>query len=380
MKSQIILVLSVALVTFVLSCSSTKPSGESENSGRPATANEAAAPNSKALDLDDGMSDLSRQISSRMHEGQKQKIAVIEFSELNGTVTDFGRFLSEELITNLVASRKFDVIERQLLNRILAEHKLTITGLIDESTAKQLGKILGADAICSGTVTDLVNAVKVNARLISTETGAIFAVAAVEIRKDEAIESLMNNTNAGRSQRQLSIGNSYDAGQRAQSIFYKEDFSNVPDGMLPENWIGGEKLCVKSDGRKRYLSEFAPANHKVIVNNVRFPENFEMKMVFQFAGNAGGNALYVYVGNIEIMIDVWSKYKMNDSYVDKQTRLYNQIVQAVLRKTGDVFDLIINNEKVLTGRYPNFSSSAGFSLLFHNMQSFRMFEIVGTTL
>jgi len=100
-------------------------------------------------------------------------------------------YLAEELITRLYSTGKFEVIERQLLNKVLNEHKLTFSGLIDASSAQAVGKILGIDAIASGTVTDLGPSVKVNARLISTETGKIFAVASVDIVKDAIVSKLM---------------------------------------------------------------------------------------------------------------------------------------------------------------------------------------------
>ncbi len=83
------------------------------------------------------------------------------------------------------------MIERQLLNRIITEQKLSLTGVIDPSSARQLGKILGVDAIVSGTITDLSKKLRINARLISTETGEIFAVAATEIQKDDEVVGLM---------------------------------------------------------------------------------------------------------------------------------------------------------------------------------------------
>ena len=112
--------------------------------------------------LDEGLKDLAGQISLGLSEGKKRTIAVVEFSDLDGKTTEFGKFISEELITRLFMLKKFQVVERQLLNKIIQEHKLNMVGVIDQSTAKELGKILGVDAICSGTITDLINSIKIN--------------------------------------------------------------------------------------------------------------------------------------------------------------------------------------------------------------------------
>jgi len=141
--------------------------------------------------LDQRMAELSKQISDGLTENQKQTIAVVEFVDLEGRVTNFGRFIAEELITRLYQTKKFKVIERQLLNKIVAEQKLSLAGMIDQTSAQKLGKLLGVDAIASGTVTDLGKSVRVNARLISTGTGEVFAVASAEIVKDDSVTVLM---------------------------------------------------------------------------------------------------------------------------------------------------------------------------------------------
>ncbi len=141
--------------------------------------------------LDSQLANLTNQIVESLSQESKSKIAVIEFSDLNGNITEFGMYLSEELITRLFLTRKFDVIERQLLNQIISEQKLGMTGLIDDESAIAIGKILGVDAIVSGTITDFGTDLKVNARIISTETGKVFGVAGTKIVKDETVEKLM---------------------------------------------------------------------------------------------------------------------------------------------------------------------------------------------
>lgn len=147
--------------------------------------------------LDQRIGELSKQISDGLTENQKQTIAVIEFVDLEGRTTNFGRFVAEELITRLYQTKKFKVIERQLLNKVVAEQKLSVTGMIDQTSAQKLGKLLGVDAIASGTVTDLGKTLRINARLISTGTGEVFAVAAAEIAKDDSVTALMGAGNTG---------------------------------------------------------------------------------------------------------------------------------------------------------------------------------------
>jgi TolB-like protein len=141
--------------------------------------------------LDQPIGELSKQISEGLTENEKHTIAVVEFVDLDGHVTNFGRFVAEELIKRLYRTKKFTVIERQLLNKVMIEQKLSLIGIIDQSSAQKLGKVLGVDAIASGTVTEFGRSLRVNSRLIDTRTGEIFAVASTDIAKDESVIALM---------------------------------------------------------------------------------------------------------------------------------------------------------------------------------------------
>jgi TolB-like protein len=154
--------------------------------------------------LESQIDKLVEQITTSLAQNQKSKIAVIEFSDLRGNISEFGQYLAEELITRLYLTNKFDVIERQLLQKVIAEHKLNLSGMVDENSAIELGKLLGVEAIASGTITDLGSYVKVNARLISTTTGKIFSAASVKIFKDEVVTKLMSQSIAVQKSNEIS--------------------------------------------------------------------------------------------------------------------------------------------------------------------------------
>lgn len=144
-----------------------------------------------AQNLDQRTNELGQQIAKNMETGQKRRIAVLEFTDLQGKVTNFGRYLSEELITRLYDSNRFKVVERQLLNKVIAEQKLSLTGVVDPASARKLGSVLGVDAIVSGTIADRGDTLKINARLIDSETGEVFSAAATEMAKDKEVLALL---------------------------------------------------------------------------------------------------------------------------------------------------------------------------------------------
>ena len=147
--------------------------------------------------LTEGIKDLATQISESAAKGQKRRIAVVPLRELDGRTTVLGTYIAEELVTDLFAVGKLEIVERGLLDKVLGELKLGASGVIDPETAKQVGRLAGVDAIVTGTVTDLQSLVALNCRLIDTQTGRIFAAAQTKIIKDEDVKKIMGVVMSG---------------------------------------------------------------------------------------------------------------------------------------------------------------------------------------
>jgi TolB-like protein len=125
---------------------------------------------------------------------KKTKIAVLDFQmqgDTNGA-KDMGKIVAEWLITGLVETGRFDVIERRLLEKLLEEQKLGVTGAIDPNSAAQLGKILGVKIIVSGTVTSLEGYTEINARLINVDSASIIAAEKVRASSAEKLRDLVS--------------------------------------------------------------------------------------------------------------------------------------------------------------------------------------------
>lgn len=119
-------------------------------------------------------------------EFKKTKIAVLDF-ELRGDsfkTKDMGGIVAEWFTTTLVQDGRFEVVERALLQKIIEEQKLGMTGLIDESSSAEIGKILGVRTIITGSVLQFGETIEVNARIINVKSGSI--VAAENIRSNSS--------------------------------------------------------------------------------------------------------------------------------------------------------------------------------------------------
>jgi TolB-like protein len=122
-------------------------------------------------------------VQSEFTKAGGDTVVVFPFPYSDGISSVEGALLAERVQTALTEGGVVRVVERELLDNILAEQKLSASGLIDAATRVQIGKLLGATGIVSGTVTDLGEKIEVHARLIRVETGENVASKTVEARK-----------------------------------------------------------------------------------------------------------------------------------------------------------------------------------------------------
>jgi len=158
-----------------------------------------------AQDFDTQLEKLAEGLSQKISAKGKTKIAVWGFFTENGERTALGNYLTEDFsvyMTNF--GDKFEVVDRNHLDVLLKEHQLNAEGYIDESTAKELGKIVAVDVIITGTYTVLNSIVKVRAKALDSETASQFAAIMGSLPLNENIASYLgvsvnggNSTNRG---------------------------------------------------------------------------------------------------------------------------------------------------------------------------------------
>src|SRR5215472_9672997 len=95
---------------------------------------------------------------------QKKRVAVFDFDNaavqsgisipfVQSTPPNVGKAAADLLITKLVQDGNISVIERDAIDKLLAEQNLTNSDRTDPTTAAKVGRILGVDAIIMGTIT-----------------------------------------------------------------------------------------------------------------------------------------------------------------------------------------------------------------------------------
>ena len=100
--------------------------------------------------------------SPAVAQAPRKRIAVLDFDyatvrssvgDIWGSDVDIGKGIADMLIADLVRNGTYSVIERSKLDRVLNEQNFQQSSRADASTAAQLGRILGVDAIIVGSIT-----------------------------------------------------------------------------------------------------------------------------------------------------------------------------------------------------------------------------------
>jgi len=151
----------------------------------------------------------------------KKRVAVFSFEDKSGhrhrwwTGQPVGEGMSDMLVTALVKTGHYQVMERQEMNKIMQEQQLGMSGVVTQQTAAQVGKALGVELAIFGSVTEfgytesskgirLKNkgfgiggksskaTVAIDIRFVNTTTGEI--VSAENVRKEESKRGLSLDT------------------------------------------------------------------------------------------------------------------------------------------------------------------------------------------
>jgi TolB-like protein len=131
---------------------------------------------------------------SKLAAGRKT-VAVVDFTDLQGSATELGRYLAEELSVALaVGAKGFTVVDRTHLKAILQEHKLAASGVIDPQTARQLGKLAGVDTLITGTLTPFGDSVRLSVKALDTQTAGMLAATAMDVPRTKAVDELLTRS------------------------------------------------------------------------------------------------------------------------------------------------------------------------------------------
>lgn len=170
--------------------------------------------------------------------------------------TDFGQGLTEMLTTALVASKRFIVLERKAMTDIQNEQALAGTGAVDPASAPVPGKLLGAQALIRGAVTEysykrsstggsMAILPGINASYSTAEAAVVLDIRLYDTTTGQIIDSVKAEGRAKGSATGIGFDNS-SIGANGQQEGYKMSaagFNQTPLGQATRQAI--EKAVVQ---------------------------------------------------------------------------------------------------------------------------------------
>ena len=122
---------------------------------------------------------------------QQKNVAVLQFDADNISESEV-RILTNRLNTEIFNIGKFVVIERSQMEEIMKEQGLQQSGCVSSECAVEVGKLLGVDAMITGSMGRLGSLYTISARMIDVESGRILNTVSKDV--SGSIDILLTKT------------------------------------------------------------------------------------------------------------------------------------------------------------------------------------------
>jgi TolB-like protein len=117
----------------------------------------------------------TKDLNARTKDKNAKRLAIIYFDNSGGepSLNKLKKGLADMLITDLSNVNMLDIVERDKLESVLKEQKLSNSKEFNPNTAAKVGKLLGAQVILTGGYFEMMGSIRIDARFIDVETGKI---------------------------------------------------------------------------------------------------------------------------------------------------------------------------------------------------------------
>ena len=113
---------------------------------------------------------LTAEIPDRSSAVRRPAIAVADFA---GPTDSMRSLITATFTADLATSEALHLIERGQIKRAIAELKMSLTDTVDASMAPRLGHLIAANKVVVGSFSEADGLIRISARLVDVETGAI---------------------------------------------------------------------------------------------------------------------------------------------------------------------------------------------------------------
>ena len=142
--------------------------------------------------LDQAIAEAAVRIDERIEAGTK--IALLNF---NSPSDRFSLYVLDELSANLLDSGRLTVVDRREVDLIRNEFEFQFSGEVGDDSMQELGRMLGAQSIVSGSLTEIGGDYRIVIRVLNVQTASVAVQYRADIDSDRRVQSLLEGGRTG---------------------------------------------------------------------------------------------------------------------------------------------------------------------------------------
>jgi len=147
----------------------------------------ASGGKSGTANLDAAIQQASKDINDTLPAGTK--VALLNFTSGSDVLSDY---VIEEMSIALVKGRKLTVVDRKEIDLIRGEMNFQMSGEVSDESAQEIGKLLGAQSIVSGSLVNMGANHRFRTKVINVNSAAIETSASISVANDPQIQYLLS--------------------------------------------------------------------------------------------------------------------------------------------------------------------------------------------
>jgi len=111
--------------------------------------------------------------------------AILSFAERGTTVKGYAEKITDLLFANLAAQDGLWLVDRQDIEKTLAEQELSASGMVNPAQAVKIGSLTGAKVLITGSVFEVDKDLHIVAKVIGTETTRVLGASVKGLIRDD---------------------------------------------------------------------------------------------------------------------------------------------------------------------------------------------------
>jgi TolB-like protein len=137
--------------------------------------------------LDAAIREASKEINTALPAGTK--VALLNFSSDSDAFSDY---VIEEMSIALVRGKKLVIVDRKEIELIRREMDFQMSGDVSDESAQQIGAMLGAQSIISGSMVNVGDSYRFRTKVINVVSAAIQTSSSINVKSDKQVTYLLS--------------------------------------------------------------------------------------------------------------------------------------------------------------------------------------------